>query len=87
MIHHTEQARMVTDEITMLVDNDESLYRAARRADPDRPQSVVNFAEFVTAAMKSAPDTSHAYYVAEDLSPRDYERIHWTDVVRHAHED
>lgn len=87
MIHYTEQARIATDEIIELVSNDEGLYRAARRADPDRSQSVANFAEFVTAALKSAPDTRHAYYVALDLSPRDYERIHWTDVVRHVHDD
>lgn len=97
MYEHSERAKYVTEQVALWLANDYEHYQHAQvcikegramQALRGGPIGLVNgdvhsvLATSITMVLRGRPSKySAAWYVAQELSSNDYQRINWADVV------
>jgi hypothetical protein len=85
-MEHSERARYVTDQVSLWIAND-SDYVEQARSFIRTEGSVSALGDFLVRVIKSAPQFSAPWQVAQELSANDFGRIHWQDVADELRED
>lgn len=77
-MEHTERAREVTEQVAVWIENDGQRIDVARRC---VEFGVKPLRTYLTMQLQTALRSSAPWQVAQDLSPRDYDRIDWAMVA------
>jgi len=83
LMEHSEYERglYVTEQVSLWIVNDGEHYFHAVRKAGMATDSTFAIASFIRQTLKTAPNGSVAWHVAQELAPNDYGRIDWKSVV------